>query len=178
MRRWYAILRCEATTITRERTYQDARDRDILFWWCESMSLFFYDVCLSSKLKLVFWWNSRWRKNCRFCTRVKIFSSSLLCCILSALFICSLFARQLPTTTRKEEKERQSCPNGVVFLVIFSCYRRLYPTTLPAPWTLLYHQHRELGEENKQVLHDRRRRFQKRRGRSEGERVRALPPPV
>ena len=163
MRRWYAILRCEATTITRERTYQDARDRDILFWWCESMSLFFYDVCLSSKLKLVF-------HGIRGGERIADF-------VRKNLFICSLFARQLPTTTRKEEKERQSCPNGVVFLVIFSCYRRLYPTTLPAPWTL-YHQHRALGEENKQVLHDRRRRFQKRRIRSEGERVRALPPPV
>lgn len=171
------ILRCEATTITRERTYQDARDRDILFWCCESMSLFFYDVCLSSKLKL-FSMEFAVEKELQILF-VKIFSSSLLCCILSALFICSLFARQLPTTTRKEEKERQSCPNGVVFLVIFSCYRRLYPTTLPAPWSSsLYHQHRALGEENKQVLHDRRRRFQKRRGRSEGERVRALPPPV
>jgi len=178
MRRWYAILRCEATTITRERTYQDARDRDILFWCCESMSLFFYDVCLSSKLKLVFHDGIRGGERIADFVRVKIFSSSLLCCILSALFICSLFARQLPTTTRKEEKERQSCPDGVVFLVIFSWYRRLYPTTLPAPWTSLYHQHRALGEENKQVLHDRRRRFQKRRGRSEGERVRALPPPV
>ena len=172
MRRWYAILRCEATTITRERTYQDARDRDILFWCCESMSLFFYDVCLSSKT--LFHGEIRGGEELQILF-VKIFSSSLLLHSLCTFYL--LFARQLPTTTRKEEKERQSCPDGVVFLVIFSCYRRLYPTTLPAPWTL-YHQHRALGEENKQVLHERRRRFQKRRGRSEGERVRALPPPV
>ena len=104
MRRWYAILRCEATTITRERTYQDARDRDILFWWCESMSLFFYDVCLSSKLKLVFHaWNSRWRKNCRFCSCKNLFFFSPLLHSLCTFYLLSLRS----TIADDDEKRRE-----------------------------------------------------------------------
>ena len=103
MRRWYAILRCEATTITRERTYQDARDRDILFWWCESMSLFFYDVCLSSTLKLVFGWNSRWRKNCRFCSCKNLFFFSPLLHSLCTFYLLSLRS----TIADDDEKRRE-----------------------------------------------------------------------
>ena len=114
MRRWYAILRCEATTITRERTYQDARDRDILFWWCESMSLFFYDVCLSSTLKLVFHaWNSRWRKNCRFCSCKNLFFFSPLLHSLCTFYLLSL--RSTIADDDEKRRERKTIVTGLCF---------------------------------------------------------------
>ena len=143
MRRWYAILRCEATTITRERTYQDARDRDILFWWCESMSLFFYDVRSSSKLKLVFHaWNSRWRKNCRFCSCKNLFFFSPLLHSLCTFYLLSL--RSTIADDDEKRRERKTIVSCVLSCPVLtgSCFSSSFHAIVV--FTPLLFRHHEL----------------------------------
>ena len=113
MRRWYAILRCEATTITRERTYQDARDRDILFWWCESMSLFFYDVCLSSKLKLVFHGIRGGERIADFVRKNLFFFSPLL------HSLCTFYLLSLRSTIADDDEKRRE--RKTIVSCVLSC---------------------------------------------------------
>ena len=88
------------------------------------MSLFFYDVCLSSKtmekeLQILF---------------VKIFSSSLLCCILSALFICS----SLDNCRRRREKKRKKDNRALAGLCFSSSFHAI------VVFTPLLFRHHEL----------------------------------
>lgn len=105
------------------------------------MSLFFYDVCLSSKTVS----HAHHAHGIRGGERIADFVRKNLFFFSPAAFSLHFLSAlsSLDNCRRRREKKRKkdnrvlcpvlSCPDGVVFLVIFSCYRRLYPTTLPAP---------------------------------------------
>ena len=70
------------------------------------MSLFFYDVCLSSKLKLVFHDGIRGGERIADFVRVKIFSSSLLHAAFSLHFLSAL--RSTIAVVDEKRRERKT----------------------------------------------------------------------